>query len=212
MMTRIISPPRVALLPALLMLTSLAFVAGGCAHFEYDLVEPAEHAAHIGTKSPVEVRLEPIRYEAQTSSDHLVLVIHNETQDPLKLLGEDSFAVDPNGESHPLPTRTVAPGTSTKLILPPVKPTFRETGGPTIGVGVGVGVAHGYGRRGYYHGGFAGDPWYYDDYPRYYRLEDDGTVYWNWSGNGTDVRLRLVYRQGDRPPFHHDFTFRRVKM
>ena len=211
-MTAIISRPRFALFPALLLLTSLAFVAGGCAHYEYDLVEPADHAAHIGTKSPVEVRLEPIRYQAQTSSDHLVLVIHNETQEPLKLLGEDSFAVDPNGESHPLPTRTIAPGTAMKLILPPVKPTFRETG-PHYGVGVGVGVAHSYGRHGYTAGGFAGDPWYYDDYPRYYRLEDDGTLYWNWNGDKTDVRLRLVYQRGDKQEkFHHDFTFRRVKM
>jgi hypothetical protein len=210
-MTAILSRPRIALLPALL-LVGLAFVAAGCAHYEYDLVEPADHAAHVGTKTPIEIPREPIRYQAQTSSDHLVLVIHNETQDPIKLLGEDSFAVDPDGESHPVPTRTIAPGTSTKLIFPPIKPTFRQSG-PTVGVGVGVGVSRHYGRRGYYSGGFAGDPWYYDDYPRYYRLEDDGTVYWDWSGNGTTVRLRLVYRQGEQQqPFHHDFTFRRVKM
>jgi hypothetical protein len=208
----IISRPRVALsLPALL-LVNLAFVAGGCAHYEYDLVEPADHAQHIGAKTPIEIPLEPIRYQAQSSSDHLVLVMHNETQDPIKLLGDDSFAVDPSGESHPLPTRTIAPGTATKLILPPVKPTFRSTG-PNYSVGFGVGVANNYGRRGYAAGGFAGDPWYYDNYPRYYRLEDDGTLYWNWSGDKTDVRLRLVYQQGDKPEkFHHDFTFRRVKM
>lgn len=204
-----ISSRRVASFPALVVVIGLLVYGGGCAHYEYDLVEPVDHAAHVGTKAPVEVTLAPVRYEAQTSSDHLVLVIHNETQEPLKLLGEDSFAVDPNGESHPLPTRTIAPGTATKLILPPVKPTFRQSG-PTFGVG--VGVSNSYGRRGYYGGGFAGDPWYYDDYPRYYRLEDDGTVYWDWTGNGTDVRLRLVYRQGDGQPFHHDFVFRRVKM
>jgi hypothetical protein len=206
-----ISPPRVVLLPVLL-LVNLSFVAGGCVHYEYEVVEPADHAQHIGAKTPVEIPREPLRYQAQSSSDHLVLLIHNESQDPIKLLGEDSFAVDPNGESHPLPTRTIAPGTSTKLVLPPIKPTFRRSG-PDVGIGFGVGVAHSYGRRGYTAGGFAGDPWYYDDYPRYYRLEDDGTLYWNWTGDKTEVRLRLVYQQGDKQEkFHHDFTFRRVKV
>jgi hypothetical protein len=211
-MHEISSLPRVAALLPALLLVNLAFVAGGCAHYEYDLVEPADHAQHFGTKTPVEVPREPIRYQAQASSDHLVLVIHNETQDPIKLLGEDSFAVDPNGESHPLPTRTIAPGTATKLIFPPIKPTFRQSG-PSVGFGVGVGVANSYGRHGYRYGGFAGDPWYYDDYPRYYALQDDGTLYWNWTGDKTDVRLRLVYQQGDKQEkFHHDFTFRRIKM
>ena len=81
------SRPCVTLLPAALLLASLAVFAGGCAHYEYDLVEPADQAQHIGTKAPVEIPREAIRYQAQTSSDHLVLVIHNQTQDPIKLLG-----------------------------------------------------------------------------------------------------------------------------
>jgi hypothetical protein len=119
-MPGIISTPRVVLLPACSLVSLVLFAAGGCAHYEYDLVEPADQAQHIGKKTPVDIPRESIRYQAQTSSDHLVLVILNETQDPIKLLGEDSFAVDPDGESHPLPTRTIAPGTSTKLILPPI--------------------------------------------------------------------------------------------
>jgi hypothetical protein len=75
---------------------------------------------------------------------------------------------------------------------------------------VGVGLGRAYGRRGYYGGRYGYDG-YYDDYPRYYTLEDDGTVYWDWPGNGTTVKVRLVYQLGDKQ-FHHDFTFRRVKM
>jgi hypothetical protein len=188
----------------------LLLVSTGCAHYEYDLVEPADVAQHVGTKQSVVIPMEPLRYEARSASDRLVLFVFNESGEPVKLLGDDSFAVDPRGESHPLPTRTVAAGSSTKLIFPPVRPTFRQSG-PTIGVGVGVGVAHSYGRRGYYRGGgVAGDPCYSDE-PRYYRLEDDGTVYWDWTGDGTAVKLRLVYQQGDKQ-FHHDFTFKRVKM
>jgi hypothetical protein len=199
-----------ARLPALLVGALVCIsLGGGCAHYEYDIVEPADVAQHVGTKMPVSLAMNPVQYHAQSSSDHLVLRIRNDAADPLKLRGDDSFAVDPGGESHPLPTRTIAPGTSTKIILPPIRPTFRQSG-PTVGIGVGVHAGN-YGRRGYYHGGFAGDPWYYDDYPRYYALQDDGTVYWDWTGDGTDVRLRHVYQLGDKQ-FHHEFTFRRVKM
>src|SRR4051812_3040367 len=77
----------------------------GCAHYEYDLVEPADVAQHVGTKQSVVVPMEPLRYEARSVEDRLVLFIFNESDAPVKLLGDDSFAVDPRGESHPLPTR-----------------------------------------------------------------------------------------------------------
>ena len=201
---------------ALLFLTAFAVVAaggGGCTRYEHDLVEPADVAQHIGTKAPVVVSMDPaVRYEARTASDRLVLFIVNEADAPLKLLGEDSYAVDPRGESHPLPTRTIAPGTSTKLVFPPVPPTFRQSG-PSFGVGVGVGVGSAHYRRGYYggyYGRYYGDP-FYDDFPRYYQLADDGTTYWDWPGNGTEISVRLVYQRGEQR-FEHEFRFRRVKM
>jgi hypothetical protein len=199
----------------LAMYRSLSIVAlagillsGGCARYEYEVVEPADLAQRIGSKLPVTLNVEPIRYEAISSSDRLVLLVHNDSEQPLKLLGEDSFAVDPAGESHPMPTRTIAPQSSTRLIFPPVRPTLRSSNsGLSVGVGVGYSNA---GRRAYGRGGFAGDPYFYDNYPRYYRLEDDGVVYWNWSGDGTLVKVRLVYQLADKR-FPHDFTFRRVK-
>jgi hypothetical protein len=203
-----VTPSRLSWVVMLFALPMLS--ATGCARYEYDIVEPAEFAGHVGTKTPATLTLDPVRYQAITQSDRLVLVMHNDSEEPLKLLGDDSFAVDAKGESHPLPTRTIAPRSATKLIFPPVRPSFRRSSSTSFGVG--VGYSKGYGRRGYgRYGGFAGDPWYYDDYPRYYRLEDDGTVYWDWTGNGTAVRVRLVYQLGEKT-FHHDFTFRRVKM
>jgi hypothetical protein len=172
-------------------------------------VEPSNFAAHVGTKDPVEMTIDPVRYEAITSSDRLVLIVHNQSDQPLKVIGDDSFAVDPRGESHPLPTRTIAPDTSTRLIFPPVRPTYRSN---SSSIGFGVGVSSGYyGRAGYRAGGFAGHPYFYDDYPKYYRLEDDGTVYWSWTGDDTDIKVRIVYQLADKQ-FHHDFTFKRKKM
>ncbi len=197
--------PRFAMFAVLVAAVALT----GCAHYEYDIVEPADLAQHVGSKSSVPMPMEPVRYEAISSSDRLVLVIHNETDQPIKLLGEDSFAVDPHGESHPIPTRTIAPASATKLFFPPVRPTFRQSG-PSLGFGVGGVVSSGH----VYHGGGAGYHYghaFYDDYPRYYRAEDDGTIYWDWTGDRTDMRLRLSFAQGEKT-FHHDFTFRRVKV
>lgn len=189
-----------------------AGAGGGCARYEYDLLEPADVAQRVGRKSSVVIPMAPaVRYEARAYDDRLVLFMFNESDaEPLKLLGEDSYAVDPRGESHPLPTRTIAPGSSTKLIFPPVRPTFRA--GPSFGVGVGVGLGSAHGRRGYYgtgHHGAFGDP-FHGDYPRYYQLSDDGTTYWTWPGSGTDVSVRLVYQRGAER-FEHQFTFRRVR-
>ena len=195
-----------------LLLFGTLMLAGGCARYEYDILEPSDLAQRVGRKSRVVVPMEPaVRYEAVTYADRLVLFVFNESDEPLKLLGEDSYAVDPRGESHPLPTRTVAPGSSTKLIFPPVRPTFRQSG-PTFGLGLGVGLGSAR-RRGYYGAGRYGrfgDPFYDDPFPRYYQLADDGATYWSWTGSGTDVSLRLVYERGGER-FHHDFTFRRVR-
>ena len=125
---------RAHLLMRLIPLLALLLITVGCTRYEYDLVEPANLAVHVPSKHPAELQIEPVRYTAITQSDRLVLVIHNETDEPLKLLGEDSFAVDPKGESHPLPTRTVAPSSATKLIFPPVRPTFRRSGS-SVGFG-----------------------------------------------------------------------------
>jgi hypothetical protein len=194
----------------LVTLTALC-LAGGCAHYEYDIVEPAALAGHIGTKDSTVVTVDPIRYEAKSQSNRLMLRIQNGTAEPLKLVGDDSFAVDPNGESHPLPSRTIAPNSSTTLTFPPIRPTFRQSG-PSLGLGVGVGLGSASYRRGGYYGrrGFRGGSYLYDDSPRYFRLEDDGTTYWDWKGNGTDVKVRIAYSHGTES-FHHEFTFRRVK-
>ena len=180
--------------------------ATGCTRYEYDIVEPQDLARRVG-KGPVHLPVEPLTYHLRAAEGRLVMFVENPTGEPVKLLGEDSFVVDPGGRSHPLRSQTIAPESNIKLIFPPLRPRLERTG-PSIGIGVGYGRAF---RRGYYgrHRGYY-DPFFYHDEPRYYAVVDDGTTYWNWDGE-TDVRMTLVYEgRGER--ITHRFVFHRVKV
>jgi hypothetical protein len=186
----------------LLPLALSALAGGGCVRYELDVVQPQDLAGPVPSNKPVELPIEPLVYQLQTAEDRLVVIIHNDTDDAVKLLGDDSYVVDPKGESHPLPTRAIASRSATKLILPPVPPTIRSQ--PAFGIGFGVGLSSaGYRRRGHFlHN--------YDDFhtPRYYTVEDDGTTYWDWGGEGP-IRLRFVYEQGSERVVHNLELIRR---
>jgi hypothetical protein len=213
-------------------------LGGGCAHYEYDLVEPPELARHVG-KSEVVVPLEPLEYRMRTVENRLVIHVVNPTDEPVTLIGPQSYIVSPGGQSHPLRTQTIAPHTFIPLILPPMRPYYYYPSYPTWGFGFGVvGVGgHFHGgdhdrHHGHHRGGHVGysvgvssgfyDPFYY--WPPYYGppyaygptyyMADDETdpVYWEWKGE-TDVRLHLVYqRGGNARTFVDPFTFHRKKM
>ena len=210
---------------SLLCVLTLAAASGGCARYEYDLISPQELARHIPAKTFTEAIVEqpdapPLRYEMTSYDNRLVLRIHNPGDEPIRLLGDQSTAVDPDGQSHPLRGQTIAAGTFVKLVLPPTPPQIVPSG-PRFGIGIGGafgGGRHfrrGYGRRaGYGYGlGFGSafdDPWY--DSPRYYTVQDDGSgLYWNWEGE-TPARLILVFQVAQDKPFTHEFTFRRKKV
>src|SRR5687768_7678495 len=97
----------------------MCFGLAGCAKYEYDLVQPSEPAAHVGTKDWVTAPMDPLSYRLITVDSHLVMQIHNPTETPVQLLGDRSTLVDPQGESHPLKSQTIAPQSFAKLILPP---------------------------------------------------------------------------------------------
>lgn len=181
----------------------------GCAHYEFDLTDPPDLARHIGSKSDEIVRVDPLEYRLRAYENRLVMSIFNPTPDPITLMGDRSYVVDPAGQSHPLRSQTIAPNTYVRLILPPMRPGYYESG-PTIGFGLGVGFssirAHRYGYRavGY-------DPFFYDE-PRYYTYYDESdNTYWTWEGQ-TPIRLHLAYQRAAQNAFAHDFTFHRRKM
>jgi len=189
---------------AAVLLTLLAIP--GCARYEYDILQPPDLARHIGTKSDIVVRQDPLEYRLRTVDNRLVMRIHNPTQDPIMLLGPQSSVVDPQGQSHPLRTQTIAPQSFIKLIFPPLRPRVERVG-PSIGIGVG-GTFGGRYRRHYEGVGY--DQPFYDDEPRYLAVVDDDALYWDWRGQG-QMRLTLVFDRGGQT-LRHQFVIGRKKM
>jgi hypothetical protein len=189
-----------------LMLTALFAI--GCAHYAFDLVSPPELQRSIDAKAATEVQVGPLAYVLQQAEDRLVITVRNDTDGAVKLVGSDSYVVDPRGESHPLPTRTIAPHAVTKLIFPPLNPSLQR--GPVFGFGVGVGYSNA-GGSGVGVGAGTGA---YDDFgatPRYYSADvGDPAAYWSWDGPGT-IRMRLAYESADGQRFSHEFEFVRRK-
>lgn len=190
-------------LPAVALLVMLA---GGCAQYQYDIVSPPEMAQHVGTKQAVVLSRPPLQYRLISYDNHLVIRIYNPTNDPIRLLGDESSLVDPQGQSHPLRSRTIAPHSYIKLILPPMPPEVVSYG-PTFGLGLGWGYAP-YWGAGYYDP-FYGPMWSEPYYQRVYNA--DSPEYWTWRGQ-TNVRLNLVFQQDQQKPFSQDFVFHRRKV
>jgi hypothetical protein len=205
-------PKCVLAVPAFVLLT---LVLAGCARYEYHIVEPADQQMRIGR----EVRtlpIEPLEYSMQTYDNRLVVHVRNPLAEPVQLLGHESYVVDPHGQSFPLRTQTIAPGSYVKLILPPMPPRIYR-GGPRFGVGVGLRVHH-YRRHHYPYWGYY-DPFFYPYHPAFYPPAYDGPhyldvgsldpTYWEWRGQ-TTVRILLRYLRGNQR-FGHEFVIDRVR-
>ena len=187
--------------PSLLLL----LLATGCARYEYNIVQPPDLAAHIGSNTDQVVPRAPLEYRFRSYDNRLVIRIFNQSEDPISLIGERSIAVSPDGQSHPLRSQTIAPGSFIKIIFPPPEPRIYQPG-PTFGIGVGTSVGH-YHRHPHYH--------YHDPFPqdpRYFVVWEDAdpTYYWDWDGQ-SEVSATFVFK-GPKDEFKHDWRFRRQKM
>lgn len=171
----------------------LLFVAVGCARYEFDVVQPPELAAHVGSKSDTITNLDPLVYKWRAVDNRLVVQVFNPTGDTIQLLGEQSTVVSPDGANHPVRGQTIAPQSYAKLILPPLQPRVYDP---------------------WYDYGGGGSMMIHDHHdhdPRYMMvLYDDDWIYWNWKGS-TQARLILAYQHGERS-FRHEFTIQRRKM
>jgi hypothetical protein len=178
----------------------------GCARYEYQLVQPEPSAGHIGSKSDYVVKLDPLEYRFRSASGRLVVQIHNPTDQNIQLRGEQSYVVDPGGQSHPLRSLSIAPNSFGKIIIPPMRPEIYDTG-PHIGFGVGTYIGESHHHHNSRCEAIVDEP---IDHPIYLDVYDDESIYWELSGTG-DLRIRFTYQRGDKT-FSDDFVIRRVKM
>ena len=217
-----ITPPPARRAAAWVLPVVLIALVGGCARYEFDVIQPADQRVHVGRKQDAVVRLDPLEYRMRAVEGRLVMHVHNPTQDTVVFLGERSTVVDTRGQSHPLRGQTIAPGSFVKLIVPPMRPRVYRSG-PSFGIGVGVGVHNShphhyrsyspyYRRRAMYYDYFdAYDPWL--DEPVYLTVYDDADAYyWDWDGEG-EARLHLLYQRGrESEPFEHLIVLYRSKV
>src|SRR5882762_9338797 len=128
----------------------LSLLAGGCTRYEFDLAAPPDLATHIGRDKESVVKRDELEYRMQAVESRLLMFVVNSTDDPIELIGQESTAVDPAGQSHSFHSQSIAPHSYVKLILPPMRPYYRA--GPTFGLGLGI---HAYGGHSSYW-----DEWY----------------------------------------------------
>lgn len=197
----------------------LLFLVPGCARYEYDVVEPPALAGHVGDQSWAGMRRDELEYRMRSADNRLVMLVYNRGERTIKLLGSDSAAIDPHGESHPLQSSTIPPGSFAKRIFPPPPPTL-QTNASSYGVGVGV-MGGAYATH--FHGGTGSwryaDPYLYGPYPygyvtqpRYYTVYDPNDLtFFDWSGEST-MRFQFVYQREGGETIRHEWVIRRKKM
>jgi hypothetical protein len=170
---------------------------GGCARYEFDIVQPPDLAAHVGTRTATAFDWPPLHYDLQAAEGRLVMHIANTTDEPVELLGAQSFVVDPGNESHPIPSRAMGPKSFIVLVFPPLRPMYPA--GPPYGYVV---VGPGYYSRAYYY------DWAWP-YPAAV-VAGPPELYWHWRGQ-TSARVHLTFRRGNET-FAQEFVFARKKM
>src|SRR5256885_6210804 len=86
---------------------AIALLAGGCARYEFDLVQPPDLATHIGKDKESVIKRDELEYQMQAIESRLLMWVVNSTDDAIELLGPESTAVDPAGQSHPFRSQSI---------------------------------------------------------------------------------------------------------
>jgi len=184
----------------LLLLAVAAAGMSGCVMPTYRVLQPPG-VVPVAGKQQVVVVYDPLEYRLSREHDRLLVRIWNPTNDRIVLVGSRSFVVDPQGESHPLRDRIIAPHSFTWMLLPPTPITYAYPG-----YGWGWGPGWGWGWAGYppYPGPLYGGAYFLPppvSYAQIYTAYD-----WVWKTGA--ARLRLTYER-DNKFFEHDFEIAR---
>src|SRR3954469_22382605 len=79
----------------------LLVLGGGCAKYEFDIVEPPDLARHVGRDQETVLKRDELEYRMQAVEGRLVMHVVNATDEQIELIGPESTAVDQWGQSHP---------------------------------------------------------------------------------------------------------------
>lgn len=183
------------LLPLLL---AVAGCVNGCASYAYRVVKPPG-VPQLVAKEPVTLHDEPLDYGLARRGDRLGMRLSNPTDDQIVLVENGSYVVDPQGESHPIRGKVLAPHSYIRMRLPPVPQSI-----PYPYANPPYPVSFGWGFSTY-------DPfWYYDPFywppPAYYQI----ITPYDWQWKSGLARLHLAYERAGKP-FTHDFEIVRER-
>jgi len=180
------------LFPLLVAVSGL--LLGGCASYQYRLVQPPGVAQPIRDQV-VAVTYDPLEYRLIRHDNRLGVRIFNPTNDRIVMLANKSYVVDPRGETHPVRGRIIGPHSYAAMLLPPRPITLP---------GWGPGHAWGWGWGWTPYTPFY-DPYYAEFYqPPVYYYEVRTAYDWHWDSG--PIRLHLAYER-DGTSFEHNLEF-----
>ncbi len=179
----------------LILLAGVTLCVSGCTTYRYRVVQPATGAPAVAAQ-PVTIHYEPLDYRLYRYRDRLLMHVTNPTSDRIVLLGNRSFVVDPNGESHPIRDRVLGPHSFTQFVLPPIPFTYAYPDYWAYGPGWGWydPMWGPWGWYGYGPGLWGPPP---VSYAQVYTPFD-----WKWKRG--PARLKLTYERAAKT-FEHDF-------
>ena len=181
------------------LLTALCWLCG-CSHYDNFIVEPANYAGPV-PHEPMRITRDDIEYRIAQREQILAMRIVNDTDEPVTLLGERSYVVDAEGESHPIRGATIAPHSYIHMTFPPLP---RVSRGGSVGFGIGVGV---HSDPGYYGGGHIFHDHFHDP-PIVNYYDVDPAYAWNWKTG--EIRVHFVAERATEA-LTHEWVFDRRK-
>jgi hypothetical protein len=181
-------------------------VLTGCAKYQFHIVEPAAQAQLIERKHAADITIEPLHYQLQEIDKYLAIRIENPTDEPITILSERSYVVDPDNETHALRGGTIAPQSFVTFSIPPL-PYYR---GAQSRFSIGFGVGTSYNVR-QHHGGHHHHHHYDSYFHSYYWSPAWYAEAYSWRWKTGLVRLSLVGESSDGH-FEHNFLFDRVRV
>ena len=183
----------------LMLLALAATCLCGCQTYVYRIAQPQTGAPVVGDQ-PVTVHVDPLDYTFRREESRLSMQINNPTADRILLRADRSYVVDPQGESHPVRARIIAPHSFSRMLLPPLRLTLAY---PEYGWGAWSGYAGwGWGWGPYipYWGPYYGPAFWGPPPVSYQQVVTSYDWVWNTGG----VQLHLSYERGNQQ-FEHAF-------